>query len=264
MSRHLRFWPVRLLVATLSLLALASLTWGSYHALSKSADLERRVTEVKLLVQRVNPYVEPDSTYPPSALPVFALAIGPLLVSPTLIRAVGLLLNLLALAVIARELLRDHLAAWPRVWLWVFLLVILACKPVRLTLGMGQFSLIPLACMLVALRAAESAPARRWSAHGTCARETDAEPALSDSAGFSWPPESRRVRNWPPPGVAGCRLRLVRSRPPPVNARLEASRQQSVRRRPDRPPLGLGPPLAAIRPAKLNSHYGRLRWRRAV
>lgn len=157
MSRHLLRWPVLATTLSLLVLALASLCWGSYHALSKSADLERRVTEVKLLVQRVNPYVEPDSTYPPSALPVFALAIGPLLASPTLIRAVGLLLNALALAVIAHQLVRDRLSVWPRQWIWVFLLVLLACKPVRLTLGMGQFSLIPLACMLLALRAADRA-----------------------------------------------------------------------------------------------------------
>ncbi len=150
MSRQnlLRWLPV----ALLSCLALTSLVWGSYHGLTRSADLERRMVEVDLLLSRANPYVVPDSTYPPSALPVFALGIGPFLGHPAVVRALGLLLNLLALGVTCRELLRLRSSPWPTWATWLFLAVLVASKPVRLTMGMGQFSLIPLAAMLVAAR----------------------------------------------------------------------------------------------------------------
>lgn len=142
---------VVLLLITLGLLALASLAWGARNALRDSGDLLRRAEEVALLLDGKNPYSDPDMTYPPSALPVFAALVGPFR-SLAVLKVFWLGLNGVALAVLLAEVLRLTRAEWPRWVQLAWVLSVLASKPVRLSLGLGQYSLIPLALILVALR----------------------------------------------------------------------------------------------------------------
>jgi hypothetical protein len=142
----------RPLLAALAVLAAASLAWGARNALRDSGDLMRRAEEVALLLDRQDPYTDPDMTYPPPALPVFAALVGPLLRWPIALRAAWLVFNGLALGLLVHEVLRCVGTTWPP---WVRLawaLAVVASKPVRLTLGLGQYALIPLAMLLVALR----------------------------------------------------------------------------------------------------------------
>jgi hypothetical protein len=136
----------------LGLLAVGSMAWGSYHALKASADLERRLEEVLLVANRQNPYADPDATYPPPAMPAFTLALGIVAHWPAVARVGVLIANFVALGFVAHMLIGGR---WP-VWVAAaFALTAAASKPVRLTLGMGQFSLIPLAAMLAAEREAD-------------------------------------------------------------------------------------------------------------
>ena len=80
---------------SLTLLALASMAWASFHAWSTSADLMRRAEESALFVDREDPYQLPGMTYPPSALVVFAPLVAPF--PPQGLRAVWLVMNLAAL-----------------------------------------------------------------------------------------------------------------------------------------------------------------------
>ncbi len=135
----------------LFLLAAISLAWGSYHALRPdgSADLLRRVQEVALFVQGLDPYDDPDMTYPPTALPVFTPLIAPF--GTRAVQVVWLGLNLAALGIVCATVLRLWGRAWP-FWLKAaFCLTVAASKPVRLGIGMGQFHLLPLALMLGAI-----------------------------------------------------------------------------------------------------------------
>lgn len=138
-------------LGALMLLSAASLAWGSYHALTNSADLMRRVEEVRLVLARENPYQDPDATYPPASMPLFTVLIGPLAASDTLVRATWLGLNLAAAGLVVALSLRGWATGWSPWQRLVFAAVALASKPVRLTLGMGQYSLLPLASMLGAL-----------------------------------------------------------------------------------------------------------------
>lgn len=138
-------------LAALGLLAVGSLAWGARNAFRDSGDLLRRAEEVALLLQGSNPYDDPDMTYPPSALPVFAALVGPFR-SAGMLKAAWLGFNAVALAVFLGEVLRLVRADWPRGAQLGWALAVIASKPVRLTLGMGQYSLIPLAIVLVALR----------------------------------------------------------------------------------------------------------------
>jgi hypothetical protein len=133
-------------LTVLGLLALVSLAWGAEHALQKSDDLLRRAQEVGLFLERQDPYRDPDSTYPPSALPLFAALIGP--VVPAALRGFWLALNLAALLALCVAVMRLWGRDWPA-WLQLgFCLVVAASKPVRGGIGLGQFHLIPMALIV--------------------------------------------------------------------------------------------------------------------
>src|SRR5215471_10769619 len=92
--RRLRLVGLIVLVAP----ALVSLHWGISNAETDSADLMRRAKEVELWVRGVNPYSDPDATYPPSSLPVFAALLAPKSVVPIKTLWLGIeILSLLAL-----------------------------------------------------------------------------------------------------------------------------------------------------------------------
>jgi hypothetical protein len=137
-------------LGTLALLAIVSLAWGARHALLKSDDLVRRAEEVALFLERHDPYIDPDMTYPPTALPIFSALIAPL--PRAALKPAWLLLNLLALGVLLRTSLQLWCQRWPAVVQAVAALTVLASKPVRLGIGLGQFHLIPLALTVLALR----------------------------------------------------------------------------------------------------------------
>ncbi|GIW88940.1 MAG: hypothetical protein KatS3mg108_3264 [Isosphaeraceae bacterium] len=132
-----------ILLASAFALAAASLSWGMSQALVDSADLLRRVEEVRLFLERVNPYQDPDLTYPPSALPIFALLLGP--IPSPLEPVVWLLVNLAALLALGFVLR----TVWPdRLGLMASMLVVCwvaAARPTRAGLALGQFHLIPTA-----------------------------------------------------------------------------------------------------------------------
>jgi alpha-1,2-mannosyltransferase len=148
-----------LLLVVLAPLAAASLAWGSAHALRGSADLMRRAEEIALFVRGANPYADPDMTYPPSALPVLAPLVAQ---DPRYLPGIWLVLNLGALCWLCGAIVREWGGGWDRGTRLAFLVVVAACKPVRLTLGMGQLSLIPLALTLAAVRLGRRH--RPWSA----------------------------------------------------------------------------------------------------
>jgi hypothetical protein len=146
------FRPVVLVpLAALAILAAGSLAWGARNALRDSGDLMRRAEEVALFLDRQDPYTDPDMTYPPPALPVFAALVGPFR-APVVLKSVWLMLNGLALAVLVVEVLRLAGPSWPPAVQGAWALAVVASKPVRLTLGLGQYSLLPLALLLVAVR----------------------------------------------------------------------------------------------------------------
>lgn len=143
MAHFRRPW---LLLAALLPLALWGLHWGISLAFVDGADLERRVEEVRLFQARVDPYCDPDLTYPPSALPVFTAALGPL--DDATLPGVWVGTNLLALAGLAWGLIQVFGRDWPA-WLQVALaLVLVASRPVRAGLALGQFHLIPTALLV--------------------------------------------------------------------------------------------------------------------
>ena len=142
------------LLAILSLLALAGLSWGARKAMTDSADLLRRAEEVELFLRGVDPYSDPDMTYPPSAPPVFVPLVAPFH-GPAL-KGVWLGLNLAALLALGVGLPRLTGDRWPT-WLVVaFGLALAASKPVRGGIGLGQFHLIPTALVAWALLAARA------------------------------------------------------------------------------------------------------------
>ncbi|HEV3164286.1 MAG TPA: glycosyltransferase family 87 protein [Isosphaeraceae bacterium] len=150
MDRPLAWLPT---LAILALLAVASLAWAGHHALRKSDDLMRRAEEISLFVKAENPYHDPDMTYPPTALPVFAPLVAPFLARPVVLRAVWLALNLVVLVVLCATIVRLWGKSWPG-WLQAaFCLAVVACKPVRGGIGLGQFHLVPVALMLLSLTA---------------------------------------------------------------------------------------------------------------
>lgn len=139
-----------LALSPLALLAAASLAWGGAHGLASSADLMRRVDEVVLVLGRVDPYQDPDMTYPPTAPAVFVPLIAPLVGWPIGLRAFWLVLNLGSAGVIGALIVRTVGARWPSWVACAFVLAIAASKPTRLGIGMGQFALLPLALVLAA------------------------------------------------------------------------------------------------------------------
>lgn len=150
------------LLLFLSGLAFASLAWGVRPALRDADDLMRRVEEGALFVQGRDPYQDPDMTYPPSALPFFAPFVAPL--SPTITRAAWLGLNLLAMAGLIVLTVRVWGDGWPG-WLQAAVgLAIVAMKPVRGGIALGQFHLIPLVLGILAIGLARKRP---WLA-GVC------------------------------------------------------------------------------------------------
>jgi hypothetical protein len=139
----------RFQVAALALFAVVSLSWAGARAIRKSDDLCRRVEEVRLFLDRSDPYVDPDCTYPPSALPVFAALTAPF--GDVTVKPIWLALNVGALGLVCILMLRLWARDWPPVLKLVFALAIVASKPVRLGIGLGQFHLIPLLLILLAL-----------------------------------------------------------------------------------------------------------------
>lgn len=129
--------------------AVASLGYSGRQALRSSKDLLYRVDEIRHFAAGEDPYLAPGQdrfatmTYPPSALPVFAPLIAPF--GDPAVRVVWLALNLAA----AGLLCWAAIALWGRSWPgWVqagFCLVVLASKPVRGGINLGQFHLIPVA-----------------------------------------------------------------------------------------------------------------------
>ena len=136
-----------------AVLAIGSLAWGCFHAVTDGADLEKRAVEFDLFKRGDDPYqFSRDMTYPPTAPPVFALAIGPFVGrGEATLKLAWLFLNLCALGAVCGLILRLWGRDWP-FWLQVtFCLIVVASKPARLGIGLGQFHLIPLALMLGAV-----------------------------------------------------------------------------------------------------------------
>lgn len=139
------------LLAILSLFAFGSLAWAGTHALGDSADLLRRAKEIQLLLRGSDPYQAPDMTYPPTALPVFAPLVAPF--GPESLKVAWLVMNLVALALFCGAVVRLWGRDWPA-WLQVaFCLAVVASKPVRGGIGLGQFHLIPMVLMLLSVAA---------------------------------------------------------------------------------------------------------------
>lgn len=141
------------LLGAQAVLAALSLGWAASRALVDSADLIRRSEEVALFVRGSDPYDDPDMTYPPTAPPVFTALIAPL---PSRgLRAAWFGLNLVALAAFCGAIVACWGRAWPT-WLKLsFVLAVAATRPVRGGIGLGQFHLIPMALMMLALVAIE-------------------------------------------------------------------------------------------------------------
>jgi hypothetical protein len=148
-----RPWIVVPILTLLSALAIASLAWGAHAALTKDNDLTRRCEEVALFVQQVDPYQDPDMTYPPSALPVFTPLIAPF--SPRMVRVIWLILNVLSLGVLATSTAQVWGREWPPWLRFAFPLILAASKPARLAIGMGQFAILPTALILLSLQRTE-------------------------------------------------------------------------------------------------------------
>lgn len=146
------------LLLFLSLLAAAGLAWGIRPALRDSDDLMRRAEEAALFARGQDPYHDPDMTYPPSAPPIFAPFLVPFAAAPAVQRAVWLGLNLLALGALITLVIRVWGRDWPA-WLQAAVgLTILAMKPVRGGIALGQFHLIPLVLGILAVIWARKRP----------------------------------------------------------------------------------------------------------
>lgn len=125
------------------ILAAWSLAWGAGQALADSADLLRRVEEVALFLHRDDPYTDPDLTYPPSALPVFTLLLGALPSGSE--PAAWLALNLAAALALVFGLRAVWANSADRAWVVPLACWVLAARPTRAGLALGQFHLIPVA-----------------------------------------------------------------------------------------------------------------------
>jgi Glycosyltransferase family 87 len=148
MSRPL---AIATLLVILTLLALLSMAWGCEHALTTSKDLMSRWAEIDRFSRGEDPFQLPSMTYPPSALPVFATLVGPF--GPESVRAFWLGLNLAFLVILCGAVVALWGQSWP-LWLRAAVcLVVVACKPVRGGIALGQFHLIPTALMLLSVLA---------------------------------------------------------------------------------------------------------------
>ena len=163
-------WPALL---GLAVLAVVSLAYGARTALRDSADLERRAIEVRLFQQRLNPYVVPDMTYPPTALPVFTATVPA--GSATVRRTVWIALNFVAIALLGWVVVRTWGNSWPWPVRFAFVLVVAACKPTRAGIALGQFHLIPTALIL----GAEALAAKRPTVSGLLAGLSLTKPTMS-------------------------------------------------------------------------------------
>lgn len=146
---------VWILLLALALLAALSMRYAVRTAFQDSADLERRAVEAKLFRQGRDPYLVPDMTYPPTAIPVFAALVP---IGSKLVRqSIWIALNLASLGAFCGLVI----ITWGRNWpLWIrvaFTLAVVASKPVRAGIALGQFHLIPTALLV----AAEALAARR-------------------------------------------------------------------------------------------------------
>ncbi len=141
-----RRWWIWVIFPGLVALAVVSLGWGARAALLDSADLLRRAEEVQLFLKQMNPYADPDCTYPPSAMPVFAGLVGPW--SESALPAVYLGLNLLALAGLMAWVANESGRGWRDPSTWCLLAWCVACRPVRAGLALGQFHIIPITLAL--------------------------------------------------------------------------------------------------------------------
>lgn len=141
----------QLRLGAFALLALLSVAWGGAQALRNSADLLRRAEEVQLFLERTDPYLDPDCTYPPSAIPVFAAIIAPLRADA--VRTVWLGLNLVTLCVVCVAFLRLWGREWSGTLRAMVVLTLISSKPVRLGIGLGQFHLMPLVLILLSILA---------------------------------------------------------------------------------------------------------------
>ncbi|HEU5118389.1 MAG TPA: glycosyltransferase family 87 protein, partial [Isosphaeraceae bacterium] len=113
------------------------------HALSDSADLGRRIEEMALFRSGADPYADPDATYPPSAWFLFEVLIPDW--SEPAVRGLWLILNLGVLAGLTEGVRRWVSQGQSRFWIAAVLLALMATKPVRAGLALGQFHLIPTA-----------------------------------------------------------------------------------------------------------------------
>jgi hypothetical protein len=138
-----------LLLLFLCALACGSLYWAGRHARAKSDDLLRRAEEVQLFLARSDPYADPDSTYPPTALPFFSALVSA--VPAARLKDSWLVLNLVLVAVVSGTAIKLWGREWPETVQALFILVIAASKPVRLGIGLGQFHLVPTALLLLSL-----------------------------------------------------------------------------------------------------------------
>src|SRR4051812_21682390 len=136
-----RCLPILALLMTLLGLAMVSLAWGCQHALDASKDLMYRWDEVERFVRGDDPYQLTSMTYPPSALAVFAPLLGPF--GREAVKPAWLGLNLVFVAVLCGAIVALWGRSWPA-WLGVaFCLTVVASKPVRGGIALGQFHLIP-------------------------------------------------------------------------------------------------------------------------
>jgi hypothetical protein len=166
-------WTVLVVWLLLGLAAGGSVGWGSWHALTKSDDLVRRSEEVRIFLDRQDPYRDPDMTYPPTALPVFTALIGPW--PAGWVKAFWLGLNLAALTSVCASVLWLWAKDWTGRQQGAFVLIVAASKPVRLGIGLGQFHLVPLALLLLSVVAMSS---RRPLLAGLCVGVALAKPTM--------------------------------------------------------------------------------------
>ena len=160
-------------VLALAVLASVALAYGVRTALRDSADLERRATEVRLFRARSDPYAVPDMTYPPTALPIFAATVP---TGSTIVRRVTwIVFNLVAIAVIGAVVVQTWGRSWPLPVRLAFVLIVIACKPTRAGIALGQFHLIPIALILVA----EALAAKRPGLSGILAGLSLTKPTMS-------------------------------------------------------------------------------------
>ena len=117
--------------------------------MTDSADLLRRAEEVALFRRRIDPYTDPDMTYPPTAPPIFTVLVAPF--RGWALKAFWLGLNLAALAALCGGIVRLGAGGWPGWLRAAFCLAVAASKPARGGIGLGQFHLIPTALAVLAI-----------------------------------------------------------------------------------------------------------------